>query len=82
MVVDFYSDDNLKAKDDLIGSDVKYIVVPYDSLEEIFLEDREYNNNLYLKTINDLRKLSWLTMLSDKEGKSSFGKIVVFEVVY
>ncbi len=53
---------------------VKYVIVPYDSKGEIFLKDRKYNDKLYMKTINALRKISWL-----KEVKG-FGKIAVFEV--
>lgn len=53
---------------------VKYVIVPYDSQEEIFLKDRKYDERLYLETIKSVRKITWL-----KELKG-FGKIAVFEV--
>ncbi len=53
---------------------IKYIVVPYDSQGEIFLKDRKYDNNLYLQTINNLSKITYLKKLS------GFGKVAVFEV--
>ncbi|MCL5432844.1 MAG: hypothetical protein M1524_01890 [Patescibacteria group bacterium] len=53
---------------------IKYVVIPSDSKEEIFLKDRKYDERKYLNTVNGLRKISWL-----KERKK-FGKIIVFEV--
>ncbi len=55
-------------------SGVKYVIVPYDSLGQIFLSNRKYNQNLYFKTVSDVKKTPWL-----KEIKG-FGKIAVFEV--
>lgn len=53
---------------------VKYIVVPYDSEGEIFLKDRKYNNDIYQKTINEVKQIPYLKQVS------GFGKIGVFEV--
>ena len=58
----------------LQNSSIRYVVVPYDSQGEIFLSDRKYDSTLYLKTINDVAKISYLKRIMD------FGKIAVFEV--
>lgn len=66
--------DSNKTLDLLQKSSVRYIIVPYDSQGEIFLKDRIYNEALYLKEVNDVKKIKWL-----KETKD-FGKIVVLEL--
>lgn len=53
---------------------VKYIVVPYDSEGEIFLEDRKYQDTQYKKIINDLKQLKFLHEIT------GFGNIKVFEL--
>jgi hypothetical protein len=53
---------------------VKYVVVPYDSEGEIFLKDRKYDEATYEKTVDAVRKISWLTEIP------GFGKIHVFVV--
>jgi len=53
---------------------VKYVVVPYDSEGEIFLEDRKYSEEEYLKTVGEIEKIDWLTPVGD------FEKIKVFEL--
>lgn len=53
---------------------VRYIIVPYDSQGEIFLKDRKYNNEIYKKTINEIKQISYLKQVND------FGKIAVFEI--
>lgn len=53
---------------------VKYVVVPSDTQKEIFIKDRKYDETQYKKTVEALRKLTWL-----REVKR-FGKIVVFEI--
>ena len=53
---------------------VKYIIVPYDSEGEVFLNDRKYDDRLYQKTIAELSKITWLKKVED------FGKITVFEL--
>jgi len=55
-------------------SSVKYVIIPYDSMGEIFLTDRKYDDKVYAKTINDLSYVSWLKKI---EG---FGRITVYEV--
>jgi len=53
---------------------VKYVIVPYDSEGEIFLNDRKYDEKTYLKTIKDIKAIQWLKQVL------GFGKIAVFEV--
>jgi len=53
---------------------IKYIIVPYDSLGEIFLDDRKYDEKQYLSAIKELRK-----NLGFKEIQG-FGKIKIFEL--
>lgn len=52
---------------------VKYIIIPYDSESELFLNDRKYDDEKYKQTVEKLRKIVWL-----KEVES-FGKVTVFE---
>lgn len=53
---------------------VQYVVVPYDSEKEIFIQDRKYNNALYNKTKQKINAIPWLTKVS------GFGNIAVFQV--
>lgn len=53
---------------------VKYIIVPFDSEGEMFLQDRKYNEEQYLTFVNKLKKTSFL-----KEVKA-FDKIKVFQL--
>ncbi|MBI2033157.1 MAG: hypothetical protein HYT10_01690 [Candidatus Levybacteria bacterium] len=53
---------------------VKYLIVPYDSEGEIFLNDRKYDNRQYVKTIKEIEKISWLKRVA------SFRQIGVFEL--
>ena len=53
---------------------IKYIIVPFDPLGEIFVKNRKYDEEQYKDTIEQLETLPWLKRLH------SFGKIVVFEV--
>jgi len=55
---------------------IKYIIVPFDPLGEIFLKDRKYDDQQYRKIITGLRKLSWLKEVP------GFRNIIVFEVLY
>lgn len=52
---------------------VKYVIVPLDSEEEIFLDDHKYSELSYKRVVDALRNISWL-----KEVKN-FGHIVVFQ---
>jgi len=63
-----------KTKNMLQEAGVKYVIVPYDSEGEIFLNDRKYDNAEYLSTINSVGKITYLTPIP------GFGKIAVFEV--
>jgi len=53
---------------------VKYIIIPFDSEGEIFLQDRKYNKEQYLTLVNKLKKMSFL-----KEIKA-FNEIKVFQL--
>lgn len=55
-------------------SAVKYVIVPDDSQGEIFLNDRKYDNKLYLSTLSEVKRISWLKQIQ------GFGKIAVFQV--
>ncbi len=61
-------------KDYLSKLSIKYVIVPYDSLGEIFLKDRKYDKKQYKETIGELKKVAWLKSLD------GFGKVAVFEV--
>ena len=69
------------AKKTLIEENIKYIVVPYDLLGEIFVADRKYDNKLYIGMINSFKEFDWLQFL-EENGQSEFGRIAVFEVIY
>lgn len=53
---------------------IKYLIVPYDSEKEIFLNDRKYDERLRLKLISDISRVEWLKRLPD------IGRIAVWEV--
>lgn len=55
---------------------ILYIIVPFDSEKEIFLEDRKYSQVKYIAAVKKLRSLSWLKEIP------SFKEIKVFEVLY
>jgi hypothetical protein len=55
-------------------SGIRYVIVPYDSESEIFLNDRKYDEKLYKSTVKKLDTISWL------KKKKQFGKIVVYEI--
>lgn len=52
---------------------IKYIIVPYDPMGDIFQKDRKYDEESYKNLINDVGKISWLKKVD------GFEKIVVFE---
>jgi hypothetical protein len=58
----------------LVRWGVKYVIVPDDSLGEIFVSDRKYDNKIYLETVNAVRKITGLTELPGWE------KLKVFEM--
>lgn len=53
---------------------IKYVVVPKDIEGKIFLEDRKYSEKEYKKTIENLKKISFLIPINH------FGEIMVFQV--
>lgn len=52
---------------------IKYLVVPYDSFGEIFVKDREYDEEQYNLLVAQLKSITWL------KRKTSFGRIIIFE---
>lgn len=64
----------LKLIDFLAQSGIKYVIVPDDSEQEIFLTDRKYDEKLRLKILNDLDNLVFF------DRRLEIGKIVVYEV--
>lgn len=55
---------------------VKYVIVPYDSLGEIFQKDRKYDEAGYKNIITELKGITWLKKID------GFGKIAVFQTPY
>lgn len=62
------------SKQFLQESAIKYVVIPSDSQHEIFLNDRKYDQNAYLSTVQSLNGISWLKKVNQ------FGNIIVYEV--
>lgn len=60
--------------------DIKFVIVPLDTRGEIFLNDRKYDEKEYKKIVESLRKIPYLEEVKNKDGKSFFGKIIVFKV--
>jgi len=74
-----YDDENLIKKfkkestRNILGtSSVKYVIIPFDSENEIFLTDRKYDDKKYKNTIEYLNNISWL------KKEKQFGKIIVY----
>lgn len=65
-----------EVKNQLKDEEVKYIIIPYDILQEIFITDRKYDNRLYMKTIDKLENIHWLSEVKN----NNFGRIKVFEI--
>lgn len=57
----------------LSEASVKYVIVPYDSQREIFLEDRKYDGKQYDQAVGSLKKIKWLREIK------GFEKIAIFE---
>jgi hypothetical protein len=53
---------------------IKYVVVPHDTDKKLFLTEREYDEEEYVKTLKAVKNVSYL-----KESET-FGKTVLFEV--
>jgi len=48
------------SRSELLNKKVKYIIVPYDNREELFIEDHKYVPALRAELIEELGQLSWL----------------------
>jgi hypothetical protein len=53
---------------------VRYVIVPDDSLGELFLTDRKYDNQIYLSSVKNIRKIFWLRELP------GWSKLKVYEL--
>ena len=51
---------------------IKYVIVPYDTLGEIFVKDRKYNPQQFEEYKKDLKKIQWLSK------DNSFNQLAVF----
>jgi hypothetical protein len=58
----------------LLESSVKYVVVPYDSLGEFFLKDRECDDGQFNYLVKEIGGVKWLKKIR------AFEKIAVFEI--
>lgn len=58
------------AKKTLIKTKVKYVVIPYDSKKEIFIDDRKYQPKLYYKTLLALEKINYLKEIRIKDSSN------------
>lgn len=63
-----------KNEDFIKKSSIKYVIVPYDSLGEIFLTDRKFDEKVYKAFLNELKQIPYLNQ------DVSFKKIGVFKV--
>ena len=61
------------SQDYLSQLSVKYIIVPDDSLGEIFLTDRSYDETKYISVVKSLEAIPWIRKVH------TFGKVVIFE---
>jgi len=52
---------------------IKYVIIPYDPMADIFQKDRKYDDSSYKNLINDLNKVKWLKKIN------GFEKIAVFQ---
>jgi len=59
---------------------VKYIIVPYDSEGEIFLDDRKYNEKKRREVEVELDKVSWFKKINRFNDLNHFSKITVYEI--
>lgn len=59
-------------KDLLKKLSIKYIVIPYDSIEEIFLDDRKYSENKRLEFERILDSIPYLKKIND-------GKLTIYQ---
>lgn len=59
---------------DLANNSVQYIIIPIDNRGEIFIKDRKYDHNEYLKTSNLISKIPDLKVVR------SFGGLKIYEI--
>lgn len=64
--------ENIKSK--LASLSVAYLIVPYDSEDEIFLKDRKYDESQMKKLVKELDKISWI------KRDMKFKKLAVYKV--
>lgn len=62
------------AQEKVQSAAIKYVIVPYDSVGEIFTEDRRYDDTKWQDAVSVLDGIAWL------ERKQSIGKLTVYEV--
>jgi len=53
---------------------VKYIIVPYDSEGEIFINNHKYDNKQVIQTVKALQKIPWLSQVN------GFDKLAIFKL--
>lgn len=70
--------DKTGVRKQLEDEEIKYIVIPDDYLKEIFIADRKFHDKLYIKTIDKLKSIDWLSEVRNH----NFGKIKAFKVSY
>ena len=68
---------NSKTQKYLSSIAVKYVVVPYDSLGEFFLEDRKYNEKERITLEKSLDTIGWLK--KQKEGRITLYEVPSYE---
>jgi len=66
----------IDTKEYLANISVQYIIVPYDSFGEIFMEDRKYDNEQYQDAVKQLDSIPWLKKIN------GFGRIAVYEIPF
>jgi hypothetical protein len=64
-----------EAAKDIQEAAIKYVIVPFDSEGELFINDRKYEDKQYLQFLNAIEKIGWL------KKERQFGKIVVFKAL-
>lgn len=70
-IVDWLNKEESKKQLERLG--VKYIIIPYDSERELFLEDRKYDDKERQKIRDEVNKINWLRRLDN------FNQNTVFE---
>lgn len=58
----------------LQDSSIRYLIVPQDSLKEIYIEDRKYSEKIFKETLQEIENVQYI------EKNQEFNEIGVFEV--